>query len=178
MVANRKPNISSPTNASGTLFTYFNSACLYLRSVLRNMCALRRCQVCRRVTKLSLLFTKYFSCFEISNVIPPALTTKIQIPDSPLCICDVIRDIRDAFSHPHLSICEAKQSTYNLSKGNKECVCRVSGNWLLIKSQGTLKFSKMDKFLKRTLEKCNNEQENVPSTSNVVKKQKNCQKTI
>ena len=30
----------------------------------------------------------------------------------------------------------------------------------------------MDKFLKRTFETCNNEQDNVPSTSNVVKKQK------
>ena len=30
----------------------------------------------------------------------------------------------------------------------------------------------MDEFLKRTFETCNNEQENVPSTSNVVKKQK------
>ena len=30
----------------------------------------------------------------------------------------------------------------------------------------------MDKFLKRTFEICNNEQENVPCTSNVVKKQK------
>ena len=30
----------------------------------------------------------------------------------------------------------------------------------------------MNKFLKRTLETCNNEQENVPSTSNVLKKQK------
>ena len=51
-------------------------------------------------------------------------------------------------------------------------VCRVSADWLLIKSQGTLKVHKMDKFLKRTFVTCNNEQDNVPSATNVVKKQK------
>ena len=43
---------------------------------------------------------------------------------------------------------------------------------MLTSCQGTLKFSKMDKFLTRTFEICINEQENVPSASNFVKKQK------
>ena len=42
----------------------------------------------------------------------------------------------------------------------------------LIKSQGTLTYSKVDKFLKRTFETGNNEHENVPNTSKVVKKQR------
>ena len=37
---------------------------------------------------------------------------------------------------------------------------------------GYLKFSKMDKFFKGTFKTCKNEPENVPSTGNVVKKQK------
>ena len=59
---------------------------------------------------------------------------------------------------------------WKLEENLATLVYRVSVNWL-IKSQGT-KFRKMDKFLKRTFEICNNEQENVFSTSNVVKKQK------
>ena len=58
-----------------------------------------------------------------------------------------------AFMHPHLSVGEAKQNTCNLIKGSEVCACRVSANWLLINSQDILKFSKMDKFLKITLEK-------------------------
>ena len=36
----------------------------------------------------------------------------------------------------------------------------------------------MDKFLKRTFQTRNNDQENIPSKSNVAMKQKNCQKAI
>ena len=45
-----------------------------------------------------------------------------------------------------------------------------------MQSQGTVVFdqkvSKINKFLKRTCKTCDNEQDNVPSRSNVVKKQK------
>ena len=47
---------------------------------------------------------------------------------------------------------------------------------MCVQSQGSvvfhLKFSKIDKFLKRAFETCDNEQDNVLRTSNIVKKQK------